>query len=197
MGFKVGMFVRVLNENEKGKIIKQLPNGYFSIEDEDGFDRPFHESNLVEDADFLSLQFEIPKKKIPSAKDIRKEERKKLKDAIRDSKTFVPWNEFLEKKMLCIEIDLHIEELVPVHKHMSNREILEVQMRTFRRCVNHAITNRCAKIVSIHGIGAGVLKQTLRSYIKDKFHYMEVSDANYRKYGQGATEIIIHHSSRR
>ncbi len=197
MGFKVGMRVRVINEDEKGVIIKQLPKMYFLIESADGFERPFHESNLIEDQDFLSLQYKIEEKKIPSARDIRRDERKKLKDAIRDSKTHLPWKEFTEKKINIVEIDLHIEELIPIHKHMSNREIIDVQMRTFRRCVNHAINQRFTKIVAIHGIGAGTLKSSLRTYIKDKFHYMEVMDANYKKYGQGATEIIIHHSSRR
>jgi len=197
MGFKVGMRVRVINEDEKGVIVKQLPKMYFMIESADGFERPFHESNLIEDQDFLSLQYKIEEKKIPSARDIRRDERKKLKDAIRDSKTHLPWKEFTEKKINIIEIDLHIEELIPIHKHMSNREIIEVQMRTFRRCVNHAINQRFTKIVAIHGIGAGTLKSNLRTYIKDKFHYMEVMDANYKKYGQGATEILIHHSSRR
>ncbi len=197
MGFKIGTRVRVINEDEKGVIVKQLPKLYYLVESADGFERPFHESNLIEDQDFLSLQFKIEKKKIPSARDIRREERKQLKDAIHDSKIHVPWTELTEKKISIIEIDLHIEELVPMHKHMSNREILDLQMRTFRRCVNHAINQRFTKIVAIHGVGAGTLKTSLRTYIKEKFHYMEVMDANYKKYGQGATEILIHHSSRR
>ena len=197
MGFKIGTRVRVINEDEKGVIVKQLPKLYYLIESADGFERPFHESNLIEDEDFLSLQYQKVEKKIPSARDIRREERKKLKDAIKENKVHVPWKEFTEKKINVIEVDLHIEELVPMHKHMNNREIIEVQMRTFRRCVNHAINQRFTKIVAIHGVGAGTLKTTLRTYIKEKFHYMEVMDANYKKYGQGATEILIHHSSRR
>lgn len=197
MGFKKGTRVRVINEDEKGVIVKQLPKNYYLVESEDGFERPFHESNLIEDQDFLSLQFKREEKKIPSAKEIRKEERRKLKDAIRENKTIVPWIEYTEKKISIIEIDLHIEELVPMHKHMSNREIIELQMRTFRRCVNQAISHRFTKIIAIHGIGAGTLKTNIRNYIQDKFHYMEVIDANYQKYGQGATEIVIHHSSRR
>lgn len=197
MGLKVGTRVRVINEDEKGVIVKQQPKGYFLIESADGFERPFHETNLIEDQDFLSLQFKVEEKRLPTAKELRREERKKLKNAISESKTSVPWKEFTEKKSSVIEIDLHIEELVPVHKHMSNREILEVQMRTFRRCVNQGINQRFAKIIAIHGMGAGTLKTSLRTYIKEKFHYMEVVDANYKKYGQGATEIIIHHSARR
>lgn len=197
MGFKIGTRVRVINEDEKGVIVKQLPKLYYLIESADGFERPFHESNLIEDEDFLSLQYQKVEKKIPSARDIRREERKKLKDAIKENKVHVPWKEFTEKKINVVEVDLHIEELVPMHKHMNNREIIEVQMRTFRRCVNHAINQRFTKIVAIHGVGAGTLKTTLRTYIKEKFHYMEVMDANYKKYGQGATEILIHHSSRR
>lgn len=194
--FNIGMHVRVLNEDEKGKIVKVLPKGFYSIEDEDGFERSFHDSNLIEDQDFLKLQFEIPEKKVLSARDIRREERKKLKDAIRENKTYVPWNEVTDKKKIHIEIDLHIEELVPTHKHMQNRDILEVQLRAFKRCIQHAVTNRICSVIAIHGVGAGVLKQALRKYISEKFHYMEVIDANYRKYGQGATEVIIHHSSR-
>ncbi len=88
------------------------------------------------------------------------------------------------------EIDLHIEELVNNSRRMSNGEIVEVQLNHFQRELDSAIAQHLHKIVFIHGVGTGKLKNEihtiLKTYTKIRFH-----DASYSKYGFGATEVII------
>ena len=43
----------------------------------------------------------------------------------------------------------------------------------------------------IHGVGEGVLKEELH-YLFNKYENVKHYDANYQKYGLGATEVYIY-----
>ena len=47
---------------------------------------------------------------------------------------------------------------------------------------------RIPKIVFIHGVGEGVLKSEL-DFMLGRYEEVYFQDANYQKYGQGATEV--------
>jgi dsDNA-specific endonuclease/ATPase MutS2 len=89
------------------------------------------------------------------------------------------------------ELDLHIHELLDHYGHMSNGEILQHQMQACRSFVREAIEKRYKKIVLIHGVGEGVLKQEIHRFL-DQLSHIEYHDAPYRTYGYGATEVLIH-----
>jgi hypothetical protein len=90
-----------------------------------------------------------------------------------------------------LEIDLHIEELMDNYKGMSNAEIIQIQLKHFQTTLDTAISEHYRKLIAIHGVGNGRLKQEiitiLSSYSNLRYH-----DASYSKYGFGATEILIH-----
>lgn len=88
------------------------------------------------------------------------------------------------------EFDLHIEKLVKNPRGMSNFDILTIQTETAKKHLEFAIRNRIPKIVFIHGVGEGVLKAEL-DFILKKFDNISFQDANYQKYGLGATEIYF------
>ena len=88
------------------------------------------------------------------------------------------------------EFDLHIEKLVNNFKGMSNYDILTLQLETAKRHVEFAIRNRIPKIVFIHGVGEGILKSEMDFMLKN-FEQISFQDANYQKYGLGATEIYF------
>jgi dsDNA-specific endonuclease/ATPase MutS2 len=88
------------------------------------------------------------------------------------------------------EFDLHIEKLVKNFKGMSNYEILNLQIETAKRHIEFAIKNRIPKIVFIHGVGEGVLKADLDFMLK-RYDQISFQDANYQKYGLGATEVYF------
>jgi dsDNA-specific endonuclease/ATPase MutS2 len=74
---------------------------------------------------------------------------------------------------------------------MSNHEILQVQLKHFQKNLDEAITNHYYKIVFIHGVGNGRLKQELVAILKGYKNELNYRDGDYKKYGFGATEVII------
>ena len=93
------------------------------------------------------------------------------------------------------EFDLHIEKLVKNFRGMSNYEILTLQSETAKRHVEFAIRNRIPKIVFIHGVGEGILKSEL-DFLLGRYDNICFRDANYQKYGLGATEVFIRQNSK-
>jgi dsDNA-specific endonuclease/ATPase MutS2 len=73
---------------------------------------------------------------------------------------------------------------------MSNYDILTLQVETAKRHIEFAIKNRIPKIVFIHGVGEGVLKAEL-DFMLGRYDNISFQDANYQKYGLGATEIYF------
>ena len=47
------------------------------------------------------------------------------------------------------------------------------------------------KIVFIHGVGQGVLKQEVLKLLKTKYAKYYTQDASFREYGYGATMVIL------
>jgi dsDNA-specific endonuclease/ATPase MutS2 len=88
------------------------------------------------------------------------------------------------------EFDLHIEKLVKNFRGMSNFDILNLQTETAKRHLDFAIRNRIPKIVFIHGVGEGVLKAEL-DFMLNRTEVITFQDANYQKYGMGATEVYF------
>ena len=76
---------------------------------------------------------------------------------------------------------------------MQNHEMLNLQIETAKRRLEFAIQNRIQRIVFIHGVGEGVLKLELE-YLFKRYEGLKFYDANYQKYGQGATEVYIFQS---
>ena len=49
---------------------------------------------------------------------------------------------------------------------------------------------RLQQVVFIHGVGEGVLKAELHTLLR-RYDGIRFSDADYREYGQGATQVWI------
>lgn len=90
-----------------------------------------------------------------------------------------------------VEIDLHIHELLEDTRGLTNHEMLEVQLGRFRNELETAIANGTRRIVFIHGIGNGTLKQELRKELSTKFKKYYFQDASFKEYGYGATMVIL------
>ena len=76
---------------------------------------------------------------------------------------------------------------------MSNHDMLTLQLDTAKRKLDFAINKRIQKIVFIHGVGEGDLKMELE-YLFGRYDNVKFYDANYQKYGLGATEVYIYQS---
>ncbi|HKR07387.1 MAG TPA: DUF2027 domain-containing protein [Bacteroidia bacterium] len=88
------------------------------------------------------------------------------------------------------EVDLHIQHLVDDYKHLSNAELMQIQLKKFRREMDNAIKNHYHKIIFIHGVGNGVLRTEILRELR-AYSGVRYIDAPFEKYGFGATEVIL------
>ncbi|WP_433829423.1 Smr/MutS family protein [Flavobacterium anhuiense] len=176
--------VSVLDEAINGTVVS-VKNSEVLIETEDGFMMTFlvnellkiqYTSNLMNSIKRIDLDEVVKEKTEPKPRSFVKEKKDK-----RD--VGVP------------EFDLHIEKLVPNKRGMSNYDILTLQTETAKRHIEFAIRNRIPKIVFIHGVGEGILKAEL-DFLLGRYDGIDFQDANYQKYGLGATEVYIRQNTK-
>ena len=88
------------------------------------------------------------------------------------------------------EIDLHITELTEDTQGLSSFEMLNIQLERFEKELDEALAGKLKKLIFIHGVGNGRLKQEITSILRQTsgitFH-----DAPYKDYGYGATQVNI------
>lgn len=95
-----------------------------------------------------------------------------------------------ERSLPPMEVDLHINQLVPKTRGLDNYEMLTIQLDTAKRQLDFAISKRIQKVVFIHGLGEGVLRTELE-YLFNRYENLKFYDADFKKYGRGATEVYI------
>lgn len=96
-----------------------------------------------------------------------------------------------KKQPELVEVDLHIEELIESSNGLSNHEILQLQLEKFHSEMKQAIDNKAHRIVFIHGVGNGVLKQEIHKKLKSTYAKYFFQDASFQEYGYGATMVIL------
>ena len=180
--FNKGDKVSVLDEAVDG-VVLSVKDKVVTIETVDGFVMNFAANELIKIGDSGNL--------LDAMKGININEINKEKE-IPKPRSFV--KEKKDKNELPVpEFDLHIEKLVPNKRGMSNYDILTLQSETAKRHIEFAIRNRIPKIVFIHGVGEGVLKSEL-DFMLGRYDNIVFQDANYQKYGGGATEVYFKQS---
>lgn len=182
MMFNKGDKVTVLDDAIDG-VVLSVKGEQVTIETTDGFDLTFQARELIKvgggDLNFNigpNLTEIIKEKEIPRPRSFVKEKKPKHEAG-------VP------------EFDLHIEKLVKSFRGMNNYDILTLQTETAQRHIEFAIKNRIPKIVFIHGVGEGVLKSEL-DFLLGRYDNIAFQDANYQKYGLGATEVYIRQNTK-
>jgi dsDNA-specific endonuclease/ATPase MutS2 len=179
--FKEGDRVAVLDDNLTGTVLRIAENTV-TIATDEGFELTFTPSELIhiqKDEHFKVTNFDVAQ--IKSEKEATK---KKHRPLVKSKERNIP-------KM---EVDLHIHHLVPSTRGMSNFDMLNVQIATAKRQLEFAMSKRIQKVVFIHGVGAGVLKEEL-FYLFKRYPNISHYDADFQKYGLGATEIYIHQNT--
>ncbi len=92
-----------------------------------------------------------------------------------------------------IEVDLHINELLDNTNGLSPKDMLDYQIEKFNEVMRANLRHNGTKIVFIHGKGEGKLRQELLRQLKLYYPKCTSQDANFQKYGFGATMITINH----
>lgn len=182
MKYNINDKVEVLDDALRGKVVK-VQGEYISIETTEGFLLEYHSSELVKIGESLDR---LSRGSLPI------EEILKEKQAAKKNKA--PRIKPKERNSPPMEVDLHIEKLVNSFRGMSNYEILNLQLDTAKRQVEFAVRKRIPKIVFIHGVGEGVLKAEL-DFMLGRYDNLKFYDADYQKYGMGATEVYIFQNS--
>lgn len=181
----VGSLVEILDDDFTGKVIKIQSNEAIILTS-DGFELTFPLTQLIPLGDATLIKQNSTFGAIEAAK-----QQKVVKNLHR-----VNNDKKIKKEEFVLEIDLHIEKLVKNFKNMTNFDILDLQVDTARGQLEFAIKNRIPKVVFIHGMGEGVLKSELE-FLFGRYHEITFQEANYRKYGLGATEVYIKQNTNR
>ena len=181
MNFEVGDYVLVLDEDLSG-VIKKIEGQTIYLESEDGFLLKFQSNELVKKQKNESLKAELFSKTSIDAVVAEKEQAKRKQQVKKRSK---------DRYEPTLEVDLHINQLLKSSKGMANHDMLTMQLDTAKRQPDFAIAKRIQKVVFIHGVGQGVLKLELE-YLFGRYSNVKYYDANYQKYGLGATEVYIY-----
>lgn len=90
-----------------------------------------------------------------------------------------------------LEVDLHISALLPGRSNIAPAEMLEYQLKMFRKVMQTESRHRGKHIVFIHGDGKGILKQQLQNILRREFPSCLTMEARMQKYGTGATLVVV------
>ncbi len=175
---KKGDKVETIDDAVKG-IVKSINNAKVIIVTEDHFEIEYEASELVVITNILSIN-----NLSPSEVSLILSEKESFKPkTVRRVKPKM-------RQTPAMEVDLHIHKLVGRSKNMSNYDMLTIQIDTAKRQLDFAISKRIQRVVFIHGVGDGVLRADLECLFR-RYENLKYYDADFKKYGRGATEVYI------
>ena len=178
---KKGDIVETIDDNLIGTILSIEADG-ISIETEDGFVFTVTPSEViaVETDDDLD-------KALFTSQDMASVMKNEDDDKTHNSRQA----KRKEKEKAKFIVDLHSHEITDSTRGMSPHDILNLQLNTARHKLEFAIKKRIKKMVFIHGVGEGVLKQELHTILR-RYDNVEFYDAEFKTFGLGATEVRIY-----
>lgn len=180
MLLQVGDNVEVLDEDLSGVVIF-IKNGKVIIQTNDNFELEFEVSDLVKTENSKLLSTSAFDDEIFQKISQDKKPKKKKSVGVKPK----------ERTQPAMEVDLHIHNLLPSTKGMQNHDILTYQLDAAKRQLAYAMQKKIQRIVFVHGVGEGVLKLELE-YLFKQYDNLKYYEANYQKYGLGATEVYIY-----
>ena len=196
---KKGSEVKFLNDVGGGIVLEVFSDGTANVEGEDGFDMKYNLKELMLVNENITEQEEEYNNKLPDlaqiiAQDVN-EERQKLIQKDFEVKYANVRATNQQRRGEHMVIDLHIHELIEDQSGLQERTKLDVQLNHFERMMRIAGEQRVKRVIFIHGVGKGVLRNQIRTRLDSYYPDCNVRDANPREYGAGATEVILGQSS--
>ena len=88
-------------------------------------------------------------------------------------------------------VDLHIEKLTSDWNHLTNSEILDVQIKEFEKWYELAIAHQQPQLIVIHGVGSGRLRDEIHDILRLKKEVKSFVNQYHPSFGYGATEIYF------
>lgn len=179
MKMKRGDIVETIDDAIKGTV-KRVSGTTIIVEDANGFEFQFEENELMLVSSSKALDNAIYDTDIESIKKEKELSKRKIIQAVKSKERHIPK----------FEVDLHIHQLTDSTKGMTNFDMINLQLETARQQLEFAIRKRIPKMVFIHGVGEGVLRQELETLL-GRYNNVQFYDADYKTYGIGATEVRI------
>ncbi len=123
---------------------------------------------------------------------------KKNLSKIKKTESFQDHSNIIEKKNIDFkvriskdfELDLHIEKIIDNFFDLSSSEILDIQMNVFYKAVFKAYRLKMPFLIIIHGLGKGVLKSRIISFLKE--NSASFSEESPMIYKGGATRLNLY-----
>jgi hypothetical protein len=88
-------------------------------------------------------------------------------------------------------VDLHIEKLHNDWQHLSNAEILDIQLKEFEKWYELALAHHQPHLIVIHGVGSGRLRDEIHDILRLKREVKSFVNQYHPSFGYGATEIYF------
>ena len=194
-----GSEVKFLNDVGGGIVLEIFSDGTASVQGEDGFDMKYNLTELMLVSESITEQEEEYNNKLPDlakiiAQDVN-EERQQLIQKDFEVKYANVRATNQQRRGEHMVIDLHIHELIDDQSGLQDRTKLDIQLNHFERMMRIAGEQRVKRVIFIHGVGQGVLRNQIRTRLDSYYPDCTVRDANPREYGAGATEVILGQSS--
>jgi hypothetical protein len=177
--FQIGDKVSVLDDAFDGEVMS-IEKHNITIKTTDGFMMTYLVNELVKTNNFKELDRVFLTESLSNV--LRDKAEEKKRSFVKEKKS--------KKEDFVLEVDLHIDKLVKSYGSLSNYEMLNIQMDNAKGQLEFAIKKRMPKLVFIHGVGEGVLKSELE-FMLSRYDGVIFKEADYRKYGIGATEVYI------
>lgn len=200
MDLKVGDKVRFLNDVGEGRVMSIKDEKTVIIQDTSGFDYEYAVAELLK-VENKDAEYDAYDKVLPTTREIldRNMDSNAVASATADFKH--KYNNLdatnMKRRGEMMEVDLHIHELVDSDAALSNGEIVQIQLNHFDRMMRRADELKIPKVIFIHGIGKGVLRDEIRQALEMYYPEASFHNADYREYGYGATEVRIRFGSNR
>lgn len=179
MKIKVGDAVETIDDAITG-VVKKVSENTVTVEDTDGFEFQFEANELMLSINGNTIANAIYNSDIEAIKREKETKKRKHTPSVKPKERHTPK----------FEVDLHIHHLTESTRGMNNYDMLNLQLDTARRQLEFAISKRIPKIVFIHGVGEGVLRQELETLF-GRYNNVKFYDADYKTYGLGATEVRV------
>ena len=170
MSYKPGDKVRFLHEKGEGTVTRLISAHRIVVELTEGIEIEVNISELVSVSPISLTNMSTSQKEALGKKTHKSLAKSHAKDEL--------------------VVDLHAENLDGHSYSQSNQQKLSLQLDHFQNSLEKALNSHVSKIVFIHGVGNGVLRQSIRDILK-RYDGIEFSDGSYQKYGVGATEVRI------
>lgn len=187
MEIGIGHKVKFINENLSGEIKAILSEKKVVVSCSDGFDHEVSVSELLIVGEDKEITYSIDETNFSEKINVVADKKEKKSFLSK----YINANKF--KYEGTIEVDLHLEKLVEFPGKLEDWQRLHTQMQYVKNCLSAAKDQNIRKIVFIHGVGTGVLKTELQNYVSN-FDNITIKAAEFREYGEGATEVIIKNS---